>query len=641
MQSLETVIPKLLAPDQRILLFGESGTGKSTLAMFLAQELDRAGLSCTCLSADPGFPAFGPPGAACLAKWQDNDWQILAFEALCTLDAGRFRLPLVSAVSRLIGPVTKGGILVDAPGLVRGVAGAELLTGLVETAGIDTVLVLAHSKKKIPLINELKTIPARVFLGRAPSQARCPGSRKRARQRTLLWDRHLEQAEEKEIKLDNRLLTGTLPPLTAEKEWRGRQIAFLRKRRTLALGEVTGSKGKTFTVRITGFSETPDQILVRDAYRNEQGRLVTTKPEINSGLTYLPASDISPYPGTGKHTGPHPLVKIGDATATLLNGIFGDPLLHMRLHNRKRSLLFDLGEGNRLAAHLAHQVTDVFISHSHIDHISGFLWLMRSRIGKFPACRLFGPPGLAESIASLMNGILWDRVGDWGPRFTVTELHGRQLVAYSLQAGKTGRDKLKTRSTSGGLILEDQGLKVRAVTLDHAATPVLAYSLEQAPKINVCKKNLAAMNLPTGPWLGELKRKITAGNLGSLVRLPDHNKKKAGDLAEKLLRTSPARKMVYATDLADTPSNRNKLIRLAAGAQLLFCEAAFVEENRRQAERSGHLTARACGEIARAADVGQLVPFHFSRRYEKRPYLVYEEVKTACPGIVKPRLSTC
>ena len=56
-------------------------------------------------------------------------------EALCTLDAGRFRLPLVSAVRRLAQrPPPEAVLLVDGPGVVRGIAGAELLPGIVQAA---------------------------------------------------------------------------------------------------------------------------------------------------------------------------------------------------------------------------------------------------------------------------------------------------------------------------------------------------------------------------------------------------------------------------------------------------------------------------------------------------------------------------
>ena len=137
-------------------------------------------------------------------------------------------------------------------------------------------------------------------------------------------------------------------------------------------------------------------------------------------------------------TGVRPVVQVGTAVACLVNGVFGDPLLHLRLRHQRRSLLFDLGEGARLPARIAHQVTDCFITHAHADHIGGFLWLLRSRIGEDGACRLYGPPGLTGHVQGLIAGILWDRIGDRGPVFEVAELHGERLHRYRLQAGMPG-----------------------------------------------------------------------------------------------------------------------------------------------------------------------------------------------------------
>jgi ribonuclease BN (tRNA processing enzyme) len=635
--SPKLITASLLATDRRVLLFGESGIGKSTLAADLAQTLAQAGQSSTCIGADPGSPAYGVPGAVCLGKWQKDAWQLVALEALCTLDGGRFRLPLVTAVRRLAEGIDKGMVLVDAPGVVRSVAGAELLVGLVEAAAIDTVLVLCRDDKKLPLANELATLACEVILVQASSKARPPSHRKRARQRTRLWDEYLHHAGEKTFTFSDRQLTGTPPPLHAEQHWRGRQIALLKGGRTIAMGEVLKAAKNTFQIRIADTQKIPDQILTRDAYRNRQGYLATVKPVGPLTLHYIPPPDVAPYHDIGKSTGPRPVARIGEATVILVNGIFGDPLLHLRLHNRKRSILFDLGEGGRLPARLAHQVTEVFISHAHIDHISGFLWLMRSRIGNLPSCRLFGPPGLADHIAGLISGIHWDRIGDWGPRFEIGELHDERLIVYGLQAGKESREQLDEQPVPGGLLLDDPVFRVWAVTLHHGAIPVLAYSLEQAPKLNVQKERLFARNLAPGPWLRELKQRTASGDRKTAIQLPDSTSCNAGDLADALLQITPAQKLVYATDIADIGANREKLTALARGAHTFFCEAAFIEADKRNAERSGHLTARACGEIAQAAGVERLVPFHFSRRYEKDPLRVYNEVKWSCERVVLPK----
>ena len=108
----------------------------------------------------------------------------------------------------------------------------------------------------------------------------------------------------------------------------------------------------------------------------------------------------------------------------------------VRLRRQKRVVLFDLGEGQRLPARLAHHVTDVFISHAHMDHIAGFLWLLRSRIGDLPPCRLYGPPGLVNRIGALMDGIHWDRIGPLGPVFEVTEFDPSQpSFSFELSVG--------------------------------------------------------------------------------------------------------------------------------------------------------------------------------------------------------------
>jgi ribonuclease BN (tRNA processing enzyme) len=94
---------------------------------------------------------------------------------------------------------------------------------------------------------------------------------------------------------------------------------------------------------------------------------------------------------------------------------------------------------------------------------------------------------------------------------------------------------------------------------------------------------------------------------------------------------------VYATDLADTAENRQRLGRLARHAHTFVCEAPFIEADVTRAQRTGHLTTRACGEIATEARVARLVPFHFSRRYAGNPQQLYEEISAACSCLVAPK----
>lgn len=200
------------------------------------------------------------------------------------------------------------------------------------------------------------------------------------------------------------------------------------------------------------------------------------------------------------------------------------------------------------------------------------------------------------------------------------------------------------RPAPDGVLLSEPAFRLRAAVLDHG-TPSLAYCFEHAPELNVRKKRLAAKGLHPGPWLRELKQRVAAGDLSASIDLPDGTASPASELASELLRVSPPQKLVYATDFADTPPNRQQLKTLANDAYILFCEAPFIEADREHARSTGHLTARACGEIAAAAGVHHLVPFHLSQRYQSDPWCVYQEIKSTfsrviTPPLPKPELST-
>ena len=667
------IVGRVLKHDRRLLLYGPPGVGKSTLAVQLAKALVAVGRSCQCICADPGSPAFGVPGAVSFATWHAEEWQLSAYEAICSLDAGRFRLPLATAVRHLAQSAERGVLLIDGPGVVRGVAGRELLQALLEAAGADAVLALTAALRPPPLLDELRALAAELFVVHAATQARRPGKRVRARQRTARWDAYLTESREMEIGLGKTNVVGTPPPLGEAGAWAGRQIALLRRNRTVAMAEVVRMRADQLTVRLpVTFAHSPytaaaqrhgphdlrsaakttshvslgarakteshglnfDSLLVRDAQRSPDGLIETATPFAAERLEYLPPPDMAVSPR--QSGGPRVAGRVGSVDVCLVNGVFGDPLLHVRLRHQRRSLLFDLGDGARLPARIAHQVTDVFISHAHLDHIGGFLWLLRSRIGEFPPCRLYGPPGLVRHIEGFLQSILWDRVAARAPRFEVLEIYVDRLQRFYLQAGVAGCERLGEAGLEEGVVLQEPSFRVRAEWLDHH-TPVLAYAFVPVKEINIRKDRLKACGLESGPWLSELKQHLIAGNDAAQVQLPNGTGMSVMVLAAGLVLITPARKLVYATDLADTPDNRQRLQALAQYAHTFCCEACFLEADVEQAVRTGHLTARACGEIATTAGVARLVPFHLSQRYADRPQQIYDEVFAACSRLVMPR----
>src|SRR5262249_16425567 len=134
----------------------------------------------------------------------------------------------------------------------------------------------------------------------------------------------------------------------------------------------------------------------------------------------------------------------------------------------------------------------------------------------------------------------------------------------------------------------------------------------------------------------DLKTRIVSGERDTLIALPNGTTQTAGDIAAQMLIVRHGPKLVYATDLADTLQNRTRLEALAERAHTFFCEPPFCAAESEPGMRTGHLTTRACGEIAAAARVDRLIPFHFSCRHQDEPTRVYAEVSSACSRTVIP-----
>ncbi|MGE0625636.1 MAG: MBL fold metallo-hydrolase [Pseudomonadales bacterium] len=318
----------------------------------------------------------------------------------------------------------------------------------------------------------------------------------------------------------------------------------------------------------------------------------------------------------------------GTIGARLVNGVFGDPLLEVKFRNRRERLLFDLGDAAALSRRVLHTVTDIFLTHAHFDHICGFLHVLRARMtGEYPPCRIYGLPGTASRIESLIGGIHWDRIENAGPEFLVADVYGQSLEWSHLKAGHASAH-LEPQPLPDGVICRQPEYRVRCTELDHGI-PVLAFALEYAPRIHIDRERLTDLSLEPGAWITALKRHLRDGDTRAVIELPDGSARTVAELAEALVVASPGERLAYATDFADTAENRHRLSELADGADLFFCEATFCAADAAQAQETRHLTVRACAEIARAAKVERLVPFHFSKRYTRRPEAVYAELHNA------------
>lgn len=316
--------------------------------------------------------------------------------------------------------------------------------------------------------------------------------------------------------------------------------------------------------------------------------------------------------------------------AFLVNGRFGDPALYVELAFERRALIFDLGDLHVLSPRRLLRLEAAMVTHAHMDHLIGFDTLLRHLVGREKRFALVGPEGIAARIGHKLQGYSWDLAGLYAADLAVevTEVAANPGPGAGGLLWRRTRFRLSTGFAAepgemgmaeDGIVLRLPRLEIHAALLSHHGAPCLGYLLREVSHVNLWRERLDALGLPTGPWLNGLKRAIQEDApddhpIPILARGQEPRTLPLG-LLRQAVTVTPGQRIGYCTDLGDTPENRAAVARLTREADLLFLESAFAAEDAALAARRGHLTTRATGEIARAARVRRLEPFHFSARY--------------------------
>ncbi|MGD8356323.1 MAG: MBL fold metallo-hydrolase [Methyloceanibacter sp.] len=326
--------------------------------------------------------------------------------------------------------------------------------------------------------------------------------------------------------------------------------------------------------------------------------------------------------------------------ASLVNDRYGDPAVYVETLFEKHALLFDLGDISALPPRKIQRIEQAFISHAHIDHFFGFDLLLRMLVGRDKIVHVFGPEGLIDRVGHKLKAYQWNLVDRFlcDLIFDVSEIDASGLARAARFRLKNAfaKEKRETEALPDGLVCDEPSFQVAATVLEHRI-PCIAFTLQERLHVNIWKNRLKELHLPVGPWLHELKRAVTKDLPDDhLIEVPAFQllpgrQMTLGDL-RAVLTVTPGQKIGYVTDAADTPANREAIVDLVHGADLLFIEAAFAAADTKLAKERAHLTTKAAGEIARAAGVRRVEPFHFSPRYEGEGERMIAEVMAAFSG---------
>ena len=243
-------------------------------------------------------------------------------------------------------------------------------------------------------------------------------------------------------------------------------------------------------------------------------------------------------------------------------------------------LLFDPGEGfQRQCLHAGVAVSRadaLFLTHMHGDHCLGLPGVLHRRILDGASTQL--PIYFPSASRSVLDHLLASSL------FTDTNL-------------------IDLRPVGAGVVGTVDGLTVSAIRLEHPV-PTFGYRLQEDSSTRLDADKLSEAGIE-GTAVRDLMRgkAVTVG--GSVHTLA----------AFELER--PGQSMAYVLDTALC----SEAIEIAAGVDLLVCEATYLHAEQRWARERGHMTAREAGWLAREAGARRLVMTHFSGRYtDLRPF---------------------
>ena len=267
--------------------------------------------------------------------------------------------------------------------------------------------------------------------------------------------------------------------------------------------------------------------------------------------------------------------------------------------------LIDCGEGTQIQLRKIKvkfsRIQHIFISHLHGDHFYGLIGLISTfrLLGRTAMLHIYGPKGIKEIITLQLK---------LAKSWTDYPLHFHELEQDSSQ-----------------VVFEDETVRVETLPLDHRIYTNGFLFTTQASK--------RKMNVDAIKDFDLLPFHFKQLQQGADVTLED------GRILENEVYTLPPSKSKKYAYCSDT-DYFEPLVPGIKEVDLLYHEATFLEKNSDLAANTKHSTAKQAAQIAKMANVKQLMLGHFSNRYPNKEDFITEASDTFQNVILAEDLKT-
>ena len=246
------------------------------------------------------------------------------------------------------------------------------------------------------------------------------------------------------------------------------------------------------------------------------------------------------------------------------------------------------------------KINHIFISHLHGDHFYGLVGLLSTYgiLSRERELHIYGPKGIKD--VTLLQ-------------LKISQSHAKYPIIFH-----------ELTSKESELIFEDDKVAVRTIPLKHRVyTNGYLFTEKEKP----------------------LKLHIDNINNYEEIDKADYNNIKAGrdvvlstgEIVPNAELTLPPKKPLSYAYCSDT-SYKPDIIPIIKKADLLYHEATFLADKEDLAKKTKHSTSKEAAQIAKNADVNQLILGHYSGRYKNISLFkeeaqgIFKNTKLAEPG---------